>query len=318
MTGLLFILSIGFIQILVELRKLRLEKHHELSRKCPPPSVQEHEVVFYGHSLELSDLEMNRILLLRNHYYRDLIPDLQLRFLERVKHFISKKVFIIKDDEGFREMPVLVSAAAIQLTFGLKEYLLPFYRYIRIYPTAYFGDHSFRVLAGNVQGNIITVAWNHFLDGFEHRTDGSNVGLHEMSHALYFQKMVVDTGYAKKFEKQFNTLMKECHEAHEKEKLGVKDLYSDYATTEIQEFWAESVELFFERAEDLYHVYPSVYGEMTLLLHQDPMNKPNPVIEGRQGAVQQAIAKVLPGAGKGGSGVSPGMGNEKMLFFRRF
>ena len=31
-------------------------------------------------------------------------------------------------------MPVLISAAAIQLTFGLKKYLLPNFKFIHIYP----------------------------------------------------------------------------------------------------------------------------------------------------------------------------------------
>lgn len=44
--------------------------------------------------------------------------------MKRLHKFLVSKTFIIKDDEGFKEMPVLVSAAAVQLTLGLKLYLL--------------------------------------------------------------------------------------------------------------------------------------------------------------------------------------------------
>jgi hypothetical protein len=49
-------------------------------------------------------------------------------------------MFIIKASEGVREMPVLVSASAVQLTFGLPDFTLSFYRYIRIYPAEFVSE----------------------------------------------------------------------------------------------------------------------------------------------------------------------------------
>jgi len=193
---------------------------------------------------------------------------------------MSKKVFIIKDDEGFKEMPVLTSAAAVQLTFGLKQYHLPFYKYIRIYPEEYFSDHAFfTVLAGNVQQNIISVAWNHLLEGYTNFEDGSNVGLHEMSHALYIQKMIIEEGYAKKFCRNYKWLEAQCSEAYKIEVNGEKHLYSDYAGTNLQEFWAESIELFFEKPVELKINHPKVFEAMKLLLNQDPLRSDCPVLK---------------------------------------
>jgi Mlc titration factor MtfA (ptsG expression regulator) len=60
-----------------------------------------------------------------------------------------------------------------------------------------------------------------------------------------------------------------------------KDIYSDYANINLQEFWAESVELFFEKPAALNSNYPNVFEGLTLLLNQNPVNKANPVLKTR-------------------------------------
>ncbi|HUC82666.1 MAG TPA: zinc-dependent peptidase [Flavisolibacter sp.] len=274
----LFYASAAFVYFMVDRFAVRKQKHYQLTASCPQPQISPTDIVLRGRDFELSDDDLHRILTRRFPYYLPLTAEVQKRFRRRLHNFIDHKTFIIKDDEGFKEMPVLVSAAAVQLTFGLTHYLLPFYPYIRIYPQEYFRDGSFSVLAGNVEGNIITVAWNHLLKGIENPTDGANVGLHEMSHALYFQKMVVEETFAKKFTKRYNYLLSESRTAFEDELKGRVDLYSDYANKDMQEFWAESVELFFEKPLALKRCYPAVYEKMTILMNQDPLNKQHPVI----------------------------------------
>jgi Mlc titration factor MtfA (ptsG expression regulator) len=251
-----------------------------------------HEIVVKGQALDLLQSDIDRILKKRFPYYKNLEAGLQQLFLERMLRFMSSKTFIIKDDEGFREMPVLTSAAAIQLTFGLKDYKLPFYQYIRIYPEEFFRENSFRVLAGNVQDNIISVAWNHFLKGVEHPEDGSNVGLHEMAHALYIQKIVIEKEFARTFIEKYDYLVNECKNAYHAEIAGLKDLYSPYADADLQEFWAESVEIFFEKPHALKQHYPEVYQAMKWLLNQDTINGAHPIIE-RHLTLQQKTKRVL-------------------------
>lgn len=276
---LLFYASAAFIYFMVDRFAAQKRKHLQLTASCPPPQISPTDIVVRGRQLDLTDLGLNRILELRFPFYFSLEAEQKARFRRRLRKFLNTKTFIIKDDEGFKEMPVLVSATAVQLTFGLQQYLLPFYPYIRIYPEEYFKDGTLTVLAGNVQGNIITVAWNHVLKGIENAADGANVGLHEMSHALYFQKLVVEERFAKKFAKKYNYLLSECRTAFEDELKGRVDLYSDYANKDMQEFWAESVELFFEKPAELKRCYPAVFNRMTVLLNQDPLNKENPVIK---------------------------------------
>lgn len=257
----------------------RHARHIKYTRASAPPLVEKTDIVYKGHELGISDEEIHHILSKHQHYYKTLHYELQKEFLFRLQSFMKKKVFVIKDDEIFKEMPVLVSAAAIQLSFGLKDFHYSFYRYIRIQPSEYIADHSFKILAGNVSNNTITVAWNHFLHGYAHHTDGSNLGLHEMSHALYFQKLVIDGKQARTFCRKYKGLVEECNQAFVLEKSGKKDFYSGYAETDLQEFWAETVELFFEKPLELCASYPAVYQAMKSLLNQDTMNPENPIVE---------------------------------------
>ncbi|HTM93521.1 MAG TPA: zinc-dependent peptidase [Flavisolibacter sp.] len=295
MTGGIVIILIYAIILFLGNRGERFKRHSNLGLTQEPPNhpdADPTDIVYNGTSNSIGPGEIEAILEKHYPYYNSLHPELREKFLARTQTFIRKKNFIIKNGEGYREMPVLVSAAAIQLTFGLNDYLLPFYKYIRIYPSEYFGDGSFKVLAGNVKNNMITVAWNHFLKGNEDLTDGSNVGLHEMSHALYFQKVVIDANYARRFCRNYDDVLTACKEAYQTEIAGRKNLYSAYADTDLQEFWAESVEIFFEKPNELHLQYPAVYEAMKILLHQDPLNKIHPVLE-TTSFLPQKLARLL-------------------------
>ncbi|MEP6846498.1 MAG: zinc-dependent peptidase, partial [Panacibacter sp.] len=175
------------------------------------------------------------------------------------------------------EVPVLLSASAVQLTFGLDDFELPWFRYIRVHPEEYFANdpHAIRVLAGHVEENTITVAWNHFLKGICDNYDGVNVGLHEMAHALYYQHVIASK--KEPFIKELSVVMEESEEIYElKNKYRV--LYSDYAYKNLQEFWAESIELFFEKPQALKTCYPDLYKTLCELLNQDTLNKTNPLL----------------------------------------
>lgn len=232
-----------------------------------------------GHSLGLKDADIQNILVKHFHYYNALLPGLQQKFISRVKKFMSVKTFIIPGEETYKEVPVLLSAAAIQLTFGLDDYELPWFHYIRIHAEEYFANDptALRVLAGHVEDNIITVAWSHFLKGIKDDKDGANVGLHELAHALYYQHVIAHNGSKRIFITELSEVMEESEEIYElKHRYDV--LYSDYAYKNLQEFWAESIELFFEKPVAMQSHYPDLYETLKELLNQDPLNKTNPLL----------------------------------------
>lgn len=231
--------------------------------------------LYRGNELNLPSQDIENILLKYFVYYRNLETTLKIKFYERLLQFMQSKIFLIYSDEPFKEMPVLISAAAVQISFGLNDFELPHYQKIQVKKHEYFAQNSTRVLAGNVQANAITLAWNQLLKGYENYEDGNNVGLHEMAHALYFQEIIV-AKVQDDFALHFNKLMTGA-ESILQQKQCPHNLYSNYAFTNLQEFWAVSVELFFERASHLNQAYPSIYAHLQDLLKQNPLKPNNPL-----------------------------------------
>lgn len=78
---------------------------------------------------------------------------------------------------------------------------------------------------------------------------------------------------------QYNDLLTECTLASKTEIQGMQNLYSAYADTNVQEFWAESVELFFEKPLALSEHYPNVFEAMKWLLNQNPLAPEYPLLQ---------------------------------------
>ena len=228
--------------------------------------------VYEGAGLNFSSELVSGILVKRFPYFNRLGPGEQQRFLLRHKKFMQDKIFKIHSSEGFKEMPVLISAAAIQLSFGLEHYMLPAYPFINIFPQEFVRlDTHICFLEGNVSGNNIKISWKHFLAGYQIPGDGDNVGLHEMAHAYYCQNLVCGEDTDRCFVKGFPAFNDSGTKAFEAEQAGSTDFYSDYAVRNQQEFWAESVERFFERPAEMKNIYPEVYKALSILLNQSPL-----------------------------------------------
>ncbi len=229
--------------------------------------------VYYGDELKFTQDTITTCLAKHLPYYNCLGADEKERFLDRLNKFIRAKTFKIHDKQGFKEMPILVSAAAIQLSFGMEAYLLPQFEFIHIYPEEFMrGHHNFDLLAGNVSGQSINISWKHFLEGFELPNDGQNVGLHEMAHAYYYQNFVCKENTDQFFVNGYPQFDINANKAFEQEKAPGNDLYSEYALRNTQEFWAESIEIFFEKPVYLNNTYPDLYAALRSTLRQDPLN----------------------------------------------
>ncbi|MES2848541.1 MAG: zinc-dependent peptidase [Bacteroidota bacterium] len=228
-------------------------------------------LVYYGSELEFSDNELIPVLNKYFPYYTKIGETGKEKFLHRLKRFISEKIFVIHDESGFKEMPILISASAVQISFGLDKYLLPYFSHIHIFPEEFIGYHpTLRVLEGNVSGHSVNLSWKHFLNGYQFPENGQNVGLHEFAHAFYYQYFETGENVERDFVARF-PLFDACgNKAFEQEQKPGNDLYSDYALKNFQEFWAESVEVFFEKPVMLRTSYPDLFEAMTEILKQDP------------------------------------------------
>lgn len=229
------------------------------------------KLVYSGSKLKFSEQLLVEILIKRFPYYQKLGATDQTKFIKRLKKFIAVKTFVIHDSSGYKEMPVLISATAIQISFGLDKYLLPHFNVFNIYPKEFLGTYPFfRFLLGNVSGNTINLSWKNFMDGYTFPSDGQNVGIHELAHALYYQTFVVEKHIDKKFKDTFTGFDSHGNKVYDMEKKAGKGLYTAYAMRDFQEFWAESVEIFFEKPIQMKAIYPSLYEAISHLLNQDP------------------------------------------------
>ena len=249
------------------------EEETERGRTYQTNSTQKPYHTYYGEELDFPEDTISGCLAKHLPYYSGLNAAEKEKFLQRLQQFIHGKTFRIHDRQGFKEMPILVSAAAIQLSFGFENYLLPQFEFIHIFPQEFVHSHSaFNLLEGNVSGQSINISWKHFLEGFEYPTDGQNVGLHEMAHAYYCQNFLCEDNIDGSFVSGFHGFNTYANKAFEQEKIPGNDLYSDYALKNFQEFWAESIEIFFEKPVYLNNTYPDLYAALSALLRQDPLH----------------------------------------------
>jgi Mlc titration factor MtfA (ptsG expression regulator) len=229
--------------------------------------------VYYGDELDFSDETITTALTRHFPYFTSLDEDHKTKFIGQLNDFIADKTFIIHDRLAFREMPILISASAIQLSFGLQKYLLPYFSDIHVYPDAFERSQpSICLLEGNVSEHTINISWKHFLDGYENPGDGENVALHEMAHALFYQAFTAEENFDTGFRDTFNKFSATANPVYNKEKNIPGGLYSDYAVKNFQDFWAASVELFFEKPQQLNSYYPRLLESMKSLLNQDPLS----------------------------------------------
>ena len=272
-----FFSMIAFIVYFIVFKKGSEEEEEEVTNKNLPVRSTINRTAFQvynGDELNFSDKELNAILTKRFPYYNSLTQIQKTIFLERLQLFIASKVFKIHDKKGYKEMPVLISAAAIQLTFGLKKFLLPNFDYIHVYPQEFMRiGESICFLEGNVSGHSINLSWKHFLQGYANPVDGQNVGLHELAHALYYQTFIVEENVDHTFRGTFDDFNLHGNKVFHQELAPGNDLYSDYALKNFQEFWAESTEIFFEKPAAMKNTYPQLYDAMQILLNQDPCNR---------------------------------------------
>jgi len=215
--------------------------------------------------------DFDNILSQYNPYYKSLDDTVKDRFLRRVLHFMEDKDFEYIDLEKEERMPLLISAAAVQLTFGLEHYLLDYFKTIYILKENYrFGLYNMP-FEGHVSEDGIYLSWSNFIREFTDYSDGQNVGLHEMAHALAYVNFTVEDGKDNAFHDKFKDFSEIARPVFERMQAGETTIMDPYASTNYQEFWAVSIETFFEKTHAFKRQMPELYDSLCSLLNQDPL-----------------------------------------------
>jgi len=215
-----------------------------------------------------------RELISRNiRYFHRLDAEQQQKFLFRTYLICKSKKFHYVGVQAKPEMPILISAVAAQLTLGLDNFSLNYFKHIYVLQHDYHYGYYSLPFMGHVDKSGIYLSWDNFLQGLGNNADSSNVGLHEMAHALAYVNFITKTDEDRHFIKEFKNFSRIARPIFVDMQKGKKTLLGDYAATNYHEFWAVSVEMFFENPLAFKHQLTELYYAMTRLLNQDPIEQ---------------------------------------------
>ena len=204
-------------------------------------------------------------------YYNRLGLEDQRKFLFRTFLFRKARRFHYIEVKESAEMPILISAVAIQLTFGLDKFMLNYFNEIYVLKDDYHYGFYSRPFMGHVDQSGIYLSWDNFIKGIGGQTPYCNVGLHEMGHALAYVTFITETEEDKHFKKEFKNFSKVARPIFADMQGGNRNLLGEYAAVNYHEFWAVSVETFFENPVCMRLDLPELYQAMVDLLRQDPL-----------------------------------------------
>ncbi|GEM_PF-119811 len=214
-----------------------------------------------------------------NPYYKSLPPGHKQRFLERTAEFIQAKEFRFHSMVEEAYIPVLISGAAVQMTFGMKNFLMDYFPVIHIIRKEYTLNVNKETYYGHVSRSGIYISWNSFLEGYEDYGDSVNVGLHEMAHAVSYDVFLGQQDrHDSQFKERLEDFAAEGKPVFRAMRKGVSHLLDDYGATNFDEFWTVCVETFFENPAEFERTMPDLYLSVCDLLNQNPL-KPEKIID---------------------------------------
>lgn len=183
------------------------------------------------------------------------------------KRFIPRGFKTVSD-----EMRVLISATAVQLTFGLPQIYLAHFDKILIYPDAYYSTINKKYHVGEINPRMsaIILSWKSFVEGYADPNDSFNVGIHEMAHAIHFENRIRNSEFDFLDRESLKALERITNEEMPKLRRGEVHFFRSYAGTNEHEFFAVALEYFFEQPVEFRDSLPQLYHTLCKLLNQDP------------------------------------------------
>lgn len=229
--------------------------------------------IFRYSELFPKDITLAHESILARHFtfYRNLPAGYQKIFKSRLRKFMDSKKFETR--KGLiltEEMKVLISACAVQLTFGLRNYKLPGFNRILIYPESYYSHITKKYHKGeaNARG-LVVFSWKDFKEGYNEPNDNLNLGLHEFAHALFIGFMR-DTTNDINFLSYYDSWKESGDREFFKLRSGSSHYLRAYGGTNFMEFFSVCVEHFFETPNEFREKIPGLYQLLSKLFGQDP------------------------------------------------
>ncbi len=207
-------------------------------------------------------------------YYQQLSDTDKTQFERRMQKFINLKEFVPRGSlkEVTPEMKAMIAATAVQITFGYPSVYFEHFKKILLYPDSYYSNinRTYHLGEVNLRGYII-LSWKSFEDGFRNPSDGINLGLHEMAHALKLENTIINTEYKYLDEEKLAEFRKLAPVKIASIRAGEAPMFRKGAGANRHELFAVAVENFFERPALLKERHPKLYTIMCDLLRQNPL-----------------------------------------------
>ncbi|MBT8266180.1 MAG: zinc-dependent peptidase [Bacteroidia bacterium] len=204
-------------------------------------------------------------------FYSKLNQKEQEYFEHRVASFMKDKVFIGRGELAITdEIKVMVSATAVMLTFGFRDFYIGMIDKIFVYPSEFYShmNNDYHQGEFNPKFQVLAISWEHFKRGFDISNDNLNLGIHEISHAIHLNSIKERDVSSTIFEDSYKELMDLLSDQEElRKRLIATRYFRDYAFTNQFEFLAVIIESFIESPQDLKGEFPQVYSKVRQMLN---------------------------------------------------
>lgn len=191
-------------------------------------------------------------------------------FEHRVVRFLETTDFrgrdgLVLDDNKRLQIAMMV----IQMTFGMRNYLLESVETIILYPSSYYSILNKSENNGefNPRSKALVLSWEHFNANNHSGNDGINLGIHEITHAIHYHAMKSNDISAEIFHETFLELEKYLSSVELRKRIVNSKILREYAFTDKFEFIAVLVEVFMETPEDLKKQFPDIYQYVAQMLN---------------------------------------------------
>ncbi|WP_243398892.1 zinc-dependent peptidase [Hanstruepera neustonica] len=228
----------------------------------------------YRHGLGIMrTLSKDQKSLLKNEFsFFNKLHDKEQRYFEhRVASFIKDKTFIGREGLAVTDqMKVLISATAVMLTFGFRDFYIGLVGKIFIYPDEFFSNVNGAYHKGELNPKLgaLVFSWKHFLEGYDIENDNLNLGIHEFAHAIHINSMkerdVSSTIFSDSFRELTDLL---SNEKSLRERLIASQYFREYAFTNQYEFIAVIIETFIETPVEFRNQFPHIYHKTKQMLN---------------------------------------------------
>jgi len=221
------------------------------------------------------------ILTDRVSFYRDLPPERRPEFERDVALFVGETRFTgIDGVEVTDDLKVLTAASAVMLLFNRPDLEYRRISEVLFYPRAFSRDFKTRGPGRNLAGlhdhyGAVVLSVPELRRSFEPRHGAAHVGVHEFAHALDWSGQQweglprgMDARLAEQWSKAYRAEL-------EKLKQG-KSVLDPYAGTDAVEFFAVSVETYFQTPEELREGAPEIYDLLEQYFRASPKGEAPP------------------------------------------